>query len=137
MPVCVSVRLSVCRLACTRNTRINFTNYCSVHGTCCRGSVLSWRRWSTLCVLSVLRATSSLPIGNESVPKMIINDRTGLFFTNAVSIVVISNHNSFRVLFIKIVSVYFISKIYYYFSIGNGQPMEPALCHLYRHTSSL
>jgi len=26
-------------------------------------------------------------------------------------------------------------KIYLYFSIGNGQPTEPALCQLYRHTS--
>jgi len=32
-------------------------------------------------------------------------------------------------------SVYFISKkIYLYFSIGNGQPRDPALCQLYRHT---
>jgi len=47
---------------------------------------------------------------------------------------VISNHNSFRVLFDKIASVYFIYKIYLYFSSGNGQPREPALCQLYRHT---
>ena len=52
----------------------------------------------------------------------------------AISILRISNHNSFRVLFDKIASVYFIRKIYLYFSIGNGQPMEPALCQLYRHT---
>jgi len=50
-----------------------------------------------------------------------------------MSIFVISNHNSCRVLFDKIASVYFIRKIYLYFSIGNGQPMEPALCQLYRH----
>ena len=36
--------------------------------------------------------------------------------------------------FDKIASVYFIGKIYLYFSIGNGQPREPALCRLYRHT---
>jgi len=54
--------------------------------------------------------------------------------------VVISNHNSFRVLFDKIASVYFVysvyfmRKIYPYFSIGNGRPREPALCQLYRHT---
>jgi len=40
-----------------------------------------------------------------------------------MSILVISNHNSFRVLFHKIAYVYFIRKIYLYFSIGNGQPM--------------
>jgi len=27
-----------------------------------------------------------------------------------------------------------VEKIYLYFSIGNGQPREPALCQLYRHT---
>ena len=47
---------------------------------------------------------------------------------------VISNHNSFRVMFDKIASVYFIWKIYQYFSIGNGQLREPALCQLYRRT---
>jgi len=37
--------------------------------------------------------------------------------------------------FDKIPSVYFTSKIIFiYFSIGNGQPQEPALCQLYRHT---
>jgi len=37
--------------------------------------------------------------------------------------------------FDKIPSVYFISKIIFiYFSIRNGQPQEPALCQLYRHT---
>jgi len=55
-------------------------------------------------------------------------------FKTAISILVISNHNSFRVLFDKIASVYFILKIYLYFSIGIGQPREPALCDLYRHT---
>ena len=39
-------------------------------------------------------------------------------------------------MFDKIASAYFISKmyLYMYFSIGNGQPREPALCQLYRHT---
>ena len=52
----------------------------------------------------------------------------------SMSILVISNHNAFRVLFDKIASVYFIWKIYWYFSTGNGQPRKPALCQLYRHT---
>ena len=48
---------------------------------------------------------------------------------------VISNHNSFPVLFEKKnASAYFIWKIYLYFSIGNGRPREPALCQFYRHT---
>jgi len=55
-------------------------------------------------------------------------------FLTAISILPISNHNSFRVLFDKIASIYFICKIYLYFSIGNGQPREPELCQLYRHT---
>jgi len=46
----------------------------------------------------------------------------------------ISYHNRFRVLCDKIASAYFIWKIYLYFNIGNGQPREPALCQLYRHT---
>ena len=45
-------------------------------------------------------------IGNKSVPKVIINDTINLFFLTAVSILLISNHNSFRVLFDKIASVY-------------------------------
>ena len=65
------------------------------------------------------------------MPKIIINDT--IFFT-AIRTVLISNRNSFRVVFDKIASVYFIWKIYLYFSIGNGQPREPALCQLYRHT---
>jgi len=47
-------------------------------------------------------------IGNESVPKIIINNAINLLFKTAISISVISNHGSFRVLFDKIASVYFI-----------------------------
>jgi len=45
-----------------------------------------------------------------------------------MSILLISNHNSFQVHCDKTASIYFIRKIYIYFSIGNGQPIEPALC---------
>jgi len=45
-------------------------------------------------------------IGNKSVPKIVIHD-TNLFLT-AISIFLITNHNSLRVLFDKIASVYFI-----------------------------
>jgi len=55
-------------------------------------------------------------------------------FLSAFNILLISNHNTFRVQFDKIASVYFIWKMYLHFSIGNGQPREPALCQLYRHT---
>ena len=44
--------------------------------------------------------------GNESVPKIMINNTTNLFFKTAVSILQISSHNSFRVLFDKIASVF-------------------------------
>jgi len=68
-------------------------------------------------------------IENESVP---INDTIYLFFKTAIIILVISSHDSFRVLFDKIASAYFICKVYLYFSIGKanhlGQPREPALC---------
>jgi len=47
---------------------------------------------------------------------------------------VISNHNSYRVLFDKIASVYFIWKTHLHFSIGNSQPREPTLCQLYQRT---
>jgi len=41
------------------------------------------------------------------VPKIIINDTINLFLQTAISILVISNHAGFQVLFDKIVSVYF------------------------------
>ena len=56
------------------------------------------------------------------------------FFEKAIGILVVSNPDSVRVLFDKIASLYFIWKMYLDFSIGNGQPREPALCQLYWHT---
>jgi len=44
-------------------------------------------------------------MGDESVPKIITNDTINLFF-NCISL--ISNRNSFRVLFDEIASVHFI-----------------------------
>ena len=55
-------------------------------------------------------------------------------FLTAISILLTTNHCSFRVLFEKIASVYFIWEMYLYLSTGNGRPREPALCQLYRHT---
>ena len=37
----------------------------------------------------------NLAVGNESVPKIIVNDTPNLFFKTAISILVISNHTSF------------------------------------------
>jgi len=47
-------------------------------------------------------------IENENVPKITINGILNLLFKVAISILLISNHNSFRVMFDKIASVYFI-----------------------------
>jgi len=61
------------------------------------------------------------------VPKIIffkINNIIHLFLKTAVGILVISNNDSFRVLFDEIASVYFVLNVYLYFSIGNGQLRE-------------
>ena len=50
-------------------------------------------------------------MGNDSGPKITINNTINLLLT-AINILLISNHNSFRVLFHKIASVYFIWNIY-------------------------
>jgi len=67
---------------------------------------------ATTPVASVVRsrrpAGSNAVLGNDTVPKIILNDTVSLFLKTAISISVISNHNSFRVLFDKIDSVYFI-----------------------------
>ena len=47
---------------------------------------------------------SLLQLGHESVPKIVINNTTKIFLT-AISILVISKHNSFRVLFDKTPSI--------------------------------
>jgi len=57
------------------------------------------------------------------VPKIIINDTINIVLKTAISISVISNHNSFRVLFERN-CFRFEKKVYLYFSIGNGQPMQ-------------
>ena len=55
--------------------------------------------WMTLCWPG---------IRNESVPKIIVNNTLNLLLKTAISILVISNRNSFRVLSDKIATVYFI-----------------------------
>ena len=102
-------------------------SYCSTDDRFCLGHGAIWAydhentMWETVTT------------ENENGPKIIINDTRNLFLT-AISILVISNHDSFRVLFDKIASEYSIWKIYLYFSIRNGRPRKPALCQLYRHT---
>jgi len=56
-------------------------------------------------------------------------------FLTEISILRISNHNSFRVLFDNIASVCFVWKIYIYIlPLEMASPVrEPALCQLYRH----
>ena len=55
-------------------------------------------------------------------------------FKTAISILVISNRNSFRVLFELLLLPYILFEECICISIVNGQPSEPAVCHLYRHT---
>jgi len=102
---------------------------CSTMDAVRRPLVGEWNAANAISLASRIR--------KESVPKIIINNTINYFLT-AIRILLVSNHSNFRVLFDKkndkIVSVYFISKIYLYFSIGNGQPGKPALCQLYRHT---
>jgi len=95
-----------------------------------------YRNTSAPCerVITV-RARRISCIGNDNVPKSMINSTINNFFNCNQRTLVISNRNSFRVLSDKIASVYFIWKICLYFCTGNGQPREPALCQLYRHTS--
>jgi len=71
-------------------------------------------------------------IGNESMPKIIINDDTTNLFLKKCN----QHFANFKTLTVSECCVikllpYFYLKIYLYFSIGNGQPREPAF---YRHT---
>jgi len=61
-------------------------------------------------------------------------ENCNIFYSTAINIFVLSNHDSFRVLSDKLLPYILSEKICLYFSIGNGQPREPALCQLYRRT---
>ena len=61
------------------------------------------------------------PIGNESVPNIIINATISLLFKAAVSILVISHHKSFPVLFDKIASIY-LKKYFYILALETASP---------------
>ena len=98
-------------------------------------SVLRWRRYTIRYMYFRFMGVVMFAHNRDrKCAEIITNDAISLLFKSAISILVISNHNSFRVLFDKIASVYFISKIYLYFIIENGQSRKPALCQLYRHT---
>jgi len=61
------------------------------------------------------------PTGNESVPNIIINATISLLFKAAVSILVISHHKSFPVLFDKIASIY-LKKYFYILALETASP---------------
>ena len=128
-----------------------FTSVCALHVIIVRASSGLWGCSSFLVLYKLFACLLNFPtyffttyllhylcavlrIGNESVLKIIVNNTINLFFKTAIGILVISNHNSFRVLFDKIASMYFYCKIYLYFSIGSGQSRAPALCKLYQYT---
>ena len=59
--------------------------------------IKSWRRRtpSSFHLPNTTTVCTSTSMGNESVPKIIINDAINSFFQTAISILAISNHNSF------------------------------------------
>ena len=122
--------------ACTRPPRsVSPCPHCIVPIVMSRSRLVKPRshrtNWTELNEATRLQQAS---IDNESVPKIIINNAINLSYKTAISILLISNHNSLRVLFDRNWFRVFYLKIYLYFIIGNGQPREPALCQLYRHT---
>ena len=66
-------------------------------------------------------------IGNESVPKIIINNTINLFLT-AISILPIWNHKSFRMLFYKFASLYFILKYILALEMASPEKQHCANC---------
>ena len=61
-------------------------------------------------------------IGDESVPIITINDVVNSSFKTSVTFLVITNHISFWVLFDKIVSVYFIWKVFSILALEMASP---------------
>ena len=62
-------------------------------------------------------------IGNKSVPKIIMNNTINLFiFRTAISILLISDRNSFRVLFGKIASCILFKKYIYILALEMASP---------------
>jgi len=74
------------------------------------------------------RHNGELQTGNESVPKIVINDTINQFFKLQSAFCQCQTITVSECCFTKIASVYFIRKAYLYFSAGNGQPREPSNC---------
>jgi len=74
-------------------------------------SMQAGQETSHSCTIAQMDGQVENITGNKSVPKIIINDTINFFLSNSNSILVITNHNSFWVLFDKIASVYFICNI--------------------------
>jgi len=70
-------------------------------------SMFSADKWSKPCRCPAPAAfyTCLCTTGNESVPKIIIDNTVNLLLKTAITILLISNRNCFRVLFDKIASV--------------------------------
>ena len=68
------------------------------------------------------------------MPKIITNNKTNWFFKLQLAFCTFQTTTFSESCFVKLLSDIFLKKIYLYFSIGNGQPGELALCQLYRHT---
>jgi len=57
-------------------------------------------------------------VANASVPKVIVNNTINLLFQTAISVLVISNHNSFRVLLTKLLPCILFENYIYIFALG-------------------
>jgi len=108
----------------------------------CSQKLTSAGKVTAHCILArnfVAADFGKCPEGTK-VWRKLINDTINkfIFFKLQSAFCWFQTIKSFRVLlFGKIASVYFISKMSSYFSTVNVQPREPSLCRLYRHTSPL
>jgi len=68
------------------------------------------------------------------VLKIITNDTMNFFLKQQSASMYFQTITVSECCLIKLFSYILFEKIYLYFSIGNGQPTEPALCQLYRRT---
>jgi len=74
------------------------------------------------------------PTAYESVPKIIVNNIINLFLKLQSSFWQFQAITVSEGCLIKLFRYILSEKIDLYFSIGNDQPREPALCQLYQHT---
>jgi len=76
----------------------------------------------------------TLCIRNESVPKIIISDTINFFLKMQSAFWQFQTITVSECCLIKLLMYISFWKMYWYFSVENRQPREPALCQLYRHT---